>query len=138
MLVRSLVIVLAGMLVIVPAWAAGDATITPILQTSTTSAGVPLVYPKTNTPEIVAVKIEIPPGGNIGEHTHPVPTFIYVLKGAIDVPTKGGETRHYDAGQAYMEVVNMPHDGVNKGSIPAELLAVFVSEKGAKILQPVK
>jgi len=138
MSVRSFVFILAGIVMAVPAWADGNATITPVLQTSTTSAGAPIVYPKTGKPEIVAVTIDIPPGGNIGEHLHPVPTFVYILKGAIDVPTRGGETRHYDAGQAYMEVVNTPHDGVNKGSVPAELLAVFVSEKGVKILQPVK
>lgn len=137
MFLRSCLFILTGMLAAGPAWA-GNAKVTAILQASTTSAGAPIVYPKTGTPEVTAVTINIPPGGDIGEHMHPVPTFVYVLKGAIDVPVKGGETHHYQAGQAYMEVVNTPHDGVNKGSVPAELLAVFVGSKGVKNLQHVQ
>jgi quercetin dioxygenase-like cupin family protein len=134
---RIWLLLLAGTLATPAAWA-GSVKVTPVLQTSTTLAGVPIVYPKTDTPEIVAVTIDIPPGGDVGEHMHPAPTFVYVLKGAIDILPKGSEPHHYDAGQAYMEVVDTPHDAVNKGSVPAELLAVFVGVKGVKNLQPVQ
>jgi quercetin dioxygenase-like cupin family protein len=137
MSLRNWLVLFAGTLAAPAAWA-GNATVAPVLKTSTTLAGTPIVYPKTDTPEVTAVTIDVPPGGDIGEHMHPVPTFVYVLKGAIDIFPKGSEPRHYDAGQAYMEVVDTPHDAVNKGSVPAELLAVFVGIKGVKNLQPMQ
>ena len=118
------------------AWAGEPAKITPILQASTTANGTPISYPKTDKPEIMAVMVEIPPGGEMGKHRHPVPTFVYVMEGAIDVPTEGGETRHYKAGDAFLEVVNTVHNGVNNGNTPAKALAVFVSEQGQVNLQP--
>lgn len=130
-------LVLTGVLAASAAWA-GNAKVTPVLQTSTTLAGASINYPKTDTPEMVAVKIEIPVGGDVGEHTHPVPTFVYVLKGTVDIFAKGIEAHHYEAGQAFLEVVDTPMNAFNKGSVPTELLAVFVGSKGVKNLQPVQ
>ena len=117
-------------------WAGEAPKVTTILQASTTADGTPISYPKTDRPEIVALIVEIPPGGGIPAHTHPVPLFAYVLEGAIDVPTEGGETRHYKAGDAFLEVVNRIHSAVNNGDRPVKVLAVYISEQGQTISRP--
>ena len=119
-----------------PAWAGEPAKVTVILQASTTADGTPIAYPLTDKPEITAAIVEIPPGGETAMHKHPVPTFVYVMEGVVDVPTEGGETRHYKAGDAFLEVVNKIHKGVNKGDGPARALVIYIGEQGKTNMQP--
>lgn len=65
-----------------------------------------------------------------------VPTFAYVLSGEIDIPTDGEPTRHYKAGDAFLEVVDRIHAGINNGPIPVRILVVFVGEEGTRNSQP--
>ncbi len=103
---------------------------TPILQSSTTSMGAPIAYPKTGKPEVTALLFEIGPGGESGRHMHPNPTFVYVLDGAIDVEMDGGMVHTYTAGDSFLEVLNTWHNGKNKGTTPAKVLVVFAGVKG--------
>ena len=106
------------------------ANATPILQSTTAAGGTPITYPKTDSAEVTALRLEIAPGGETGRHMHPNPTFVYVLEGAVDVELDGGVVYHYQPGDCALEVVNTWHNAKNKGTIPAKVLVVFVGARG--------
>jgi quercetin dioxygenase-like cupin family protein len=47
-------------------------------------------------------------------------------------------TRTYHQGQSLMEAMNVAHFGINNGSQPVRLLAVYMGSKRAKDVIPVK
>ena len=101
-----------------------------ILRTTTTTGGYPVRYLNTERPEITVMKVEIKPGGETGWHSHPVPVYAYVLQGDLTVEVKEGGTHHFGAGDAIVEVVNVPHNGKNLGTTPVELIAFYTGEAG--------
>jgi quercetin dioxygenase-like cupin family protein len=100
-------------------------TSTPVLKTTTTAAGSPIVYPRTDSAEVSAVVVDMQPGADSGPHLHPVPAFIYMLSGAIEVKTEGAETHAYKSGDALVEAVNAWHSVKNTGTGHARFLVVF-------------
>lgn len=130
---------LAGMLLIfvlaVPRIAlAGDygsaVKATLILKTAVTNGDYPVKYPDTRSPEITVMKVEIMPGGETGWHSHPVPLYAYVMEGELTEEMEGGRTLHFTAGDAIVEVVNVPHNGKNLGRTPVVLIAFYTGVKG--------
>ena len=85
-------------LIATPAAAQVKFTYTPILQSGATVAGVAIAYPKTDSAEVTALRVDVGPGGETGRHMHPYPTFVYVLQGAINVEMDGGVLHSYKAG----------------------------------------
>ena len=124
----------------VPAWSKDTAslkpTVTPVLQTSHTIIGQALAYPA-GTAEVTAVVITIAPGGETGWHVHAVPLFGYVLEGQLTVDYGDRGTRAYAVGDALMEAMNWPHNGMNKGAVPVRILAVYAGAKGVANAEPV-
>ncbi len=47
-------------------------------------------------------------------------------------------TRTYKPGDAFMEAMDVAHFGINKGTEPVRILAVYMGAKGAKNVIPVK
>src|SRR5882757_466418 len=74
--------------------------VTPLIRSSTTAAGQPIVYPVTDHPEVTAVRVEIPPGAETGWHKHPFPCYGYLLSGELSVELEGGKINHLKAGEA--------------------------------------
>lgn len=109
---------------------------TPLLRASTTAAGQPISYPTTDHPEVVAVRVEIPPGAETGWHTHPYPCYGYVLSGDLSVELEGGKVNHLKAGDAVIEVVNMLHNGKNTGTDPVTIVMFVTGEKGEPFTVP--
>jgi len=103
--------------------------IKPLLKTTVTSAGQPIVYPQTDSPEVTAVLVEIPPGAETGWHKHPFPCFAYVISGSLDVDIEGGKTHHFTDGQALAESINLLHNGRNTGTEPVRLVMFAMGEK---------
>jgi quercetin dioxygenase-like cupin family protein len=103
-----------------------------LLHTSVTVAGQPISYPKSGSAQVTMLYVEIPPGGQTGWHTHPVPGFAYVLSGRLTVQTKHA-SRVFSAGDAFAEVVNMLHNGKNLGLAPVKLIAVYTGVKNEAI-----
>jgi len=103
---------------------------TLILKTTSTTGNYPVRYLNTQSPEITVMKVEIKPGAETGWHSHPVPLYAYVLEGNLTVEVKGGNTYHFTAGDAIVEVVNIPHNGKNLGTIPVVLIAFYTGEMG--------
>jgi quercetin dioxygenase-like cupin family protein len=103
---------------------------TLILKTTTTTGNYPAKYLNTQVPEITAMRVEIRPGAETGWHTHPVPLYAYVLEGDLTVEVKGGNIYHFTAGDAIVEVVNIPHNGKNLGTTPVALIVFYTGEIG--------
>jgi len=102
----------------------------PLLKSGLTRDKQPIFYPKTDKPEIISVIGTIEPGGRTPLHEHPIPTYVYVLEGEVELQSEGGEPAKYKVGEAYIEALNHKHQLFNKGSAPARVLVVFVGEEG--------
>jgi quercetin dioxygenase-like cupin family protein len=102
----------------------------PVLKSTKTADGDPLQLPSGGKPEIVSVIGTLQAGGRTARHQHPVPVYVYVLEGELQVQTDGKEARVYKTGDAFLESVNTWHQAFNKGSTPARILVVFVGEEG--------
>jgi quercetin dioxygenase-like cupin family protein len=101
-----------------------------LLKTGLTRDNQPISYPKTEKPEIISVIGTIEPGGRTPLHEHPIPTYVYVLEGEVELQSEGGQPAKYKAGEAYIEALNHKHQLFNKSSAPAKVLVVFVGEEG--------
>jgi quercetin dioxygenase-like cupin family protein len=101
----------------------------PLLKTGATRDNDPIVYPA-GTAEIVSLIGTIAPGGRTPLHQHPIPAFVYVLEGEVELRTEGGDPYRYRAGEAYIEALNRDHQLFNIGDAPARVLVVFVGEDG--------
>ena len=126
---RILALFIASLLA-TPLSAQATFSATPILESGVTVGGTRIAYPKTDSAEVTALRLEISPGGETGRHMHPYPTFVYVLEGQIDVEMDGGTVHTYTPGDCVLEVVNTWHNSKNKGTTPAKALVVFVGVHG--------
>jgi quercetin dioxygenase-like cupin family protein len=104
----------------------------PLVKTSESWDGVPLVYPKGQA-EITGMLIEIMPGAETGWHLHPVPSFGMLLEGQLTVHLKDGRTKELKTGDVIVEVVNTLHNGRNTGATVAKLIVFYAGEKDAKL-----
>jgi quercetin dioxygenase-like cupin family protein len=69
-------------------------------------------------------------GGRTALHEHPVPVYVYVIEGEVEVKTEGVEPHRYKTGEAFIEAQNRKHQAFNAGDGAAKLLVVFVGEQG--------
>jgi len=104
--------------------------ITPLLKTTKTASGQNIKYPTTDSPEVSAVKVVIPPGAETGWHKHPYPCFGIILSGALTVEIEGGKTNVFLPGEVLVEVVDTAHNGINRGTEPVELIMFVTGEVG--------
>ena len=130
MKLASILAVAVAALLATPAAAQVKFSATPILQSGATVAGASLAYPKTDSAELTAMRLDIGPGGETGRHMHPYPTLVYVLEGTIEVEMDGGMAQSYKAGDSFLMVVNTWTNAKNNGTVPARVLVVFVGVRG--------
>ena len=109
-----------------------------VLSTSTSIVGEPLRYPTNGPAHITAAIVTIAPGDKTIVHKHGVPMFAYILQGELVVNYGADGTRTYRQGDALMEAMNVAHFGVNNGSRPARILAVYMGAQGAENVIPTK
>ncbi len=109
-----------------------------LLKATEAANGQKLSYCRTDKPEVTALLVEIPVGGSTGWHSHPIPVYAYVLSGALTVEIKDGGTYEYREGDALVEVINTPHNGITKGDKPAKLAVFYTGEAGKPIVVPVE
>ncbi len=81
-----------------------------LLKTSKTWEGKEIIYPKGQA-EITSVKINIAANTTTKFHCHPVPTIAYLLEGKLEVETKSGKKRIFNAGESIAEVLRTTHRG---------------------------
>ncbi|NTW83613.1 MAG: cupin domain-containing protein [Chlorobiaceae bacterium] len=112
-----------------------------ILVSSKTTSGEPIKYLKTSRPEVTVLDIILPPGGSTGWHKHPVPVYAYVQEGTITVKLDKGNSFTFSKGDAFVEVMNTVHNGINMGDVPVRLIVFYTGEeKGPNVIreEPVK
>ena len=85
--------------------------------------------------EPVVVKITIPAHKELTWHTHPMPSFAYVLSGEITVEDDTGNKKHFTAGEVMPETVHTVHRGF-VGDQPAAFIVFYAATKGMPLSQP--
>jgi quercetin dioxygenase-like cupin family protein len=106
--------------------------VTPLLKTSISWDGKPLVYPQ-GPAEVTALIVEIAAGGQTGWHEHSVPSFAYVLEGTLEVTQGNGATRLLHAGDTLPEVVQTLHNGRALGDKPVKLFVLYTGVVGQPV-----
>lgn len=103
--------------------------VTPLLKTTSSWNGKPIVYPEGQA-EITGLLVEIAPGAETGWHEHPVPSFAMVLEGVLEVTLKSGEIIHLKSGDALAEVVDTLHNGRSVGTQPVKIVVFYAGAVG--------
>ncbi len=97
-----------------------------ILDTSQTIISQQIAYPN-GTAKITSAIIVIPPNAQTGWHMHEAVLYGYVLSGNLTVDYGEKGTRMFETGDALVEAMNWPHNGMNTGDVDAKILVVFIS-----------
>ncbi len=99
---------------------------------NTTVVGETVHYPQRELAKVSALIITMAPGEDTGWHTHEVPLLAYILEGELQVDYGEKGVRTYRKGDAFLEAMAVRHIGVNKGAVPARVLAVFMGVQDHK------
>jgi quercetin dioxygenase-like cupin family protein len=86
-------------------------------------------------PQLSVLKVTLAPHTTMKWHTHPVPNVGYVLSGEVTVETKDGAKKHFTAGQAIPETVDIVHRGVS-GDETTVLIVFYAGTPGGALSQP--
>ena len=87
----------------------------------------------TKNTEVKVLRITIKAGEKLPMHKHPVINVGYLTKGQLTDTTEKGEVHEMKAGDEIVEVVNQWHYGKNNGSTDAEIVVVYIGEKGQPV-----
>ena len=85
--------------------------------------------------EPVVAKITIPANEELTWHSHPMPSFAYVLSGEITVEDDKGNKRHFTAGEVMPETVHTAHRGI-VGNQPASFIVFYARTEGMPLSRP--
>jgi quercetin dioxygenase-like cupin family protein len=91
-------------------------------------------YPEGEAEPVVA-KITIPAHKELTWHSHPMPSFAYVLSGEITVEDDKGSKKHFTAGEVMPETVHTGHRGF-VGDQPATFIVFYAATKGMPLSRP--
>lgn len=104
----------------------------PLLSTGKTVVGETIRYPTSGPVQVTAAIVTIAPGSKTLVHRHGVPLFAYILDGEVTVDYGGHGKRTYRKGDAFMEAMGVSHRGINTGTKPVRILAVYMGAAGAR------
>jgi quercetin dioxygenase-like cupin family protein len=82
-------------------------------------------------PEVIILKINIPPGSVLPLHKHTVINAGVLLRGELTVVTEDEKVLYLKSGDSIVEVVDKWHFGRNDGNVPAEIIVFYAGIKGA-------
>jgi quercetin dioxygenase-like cupin family protein len=103
--------------------------VTPVLTTSVTASGQPIILPQ-KSPQVAVSIYDIAPGATLPQHKHPYPRYGYVLTGTLRVTNLDtGKSDTYGPGSFILEAIDQWHQGANIGSDPIKLLVIDQVEK---------
>lgn len=106
--------------------------VSTVLKAQTSWDGKPIVYPSGKA-EVSGLVVELAPGAQTGWHSHPVPSFAFVLEGELEIEQRNGGVKRLKAGEAVAEVVNTFHNGRNIGTVPVKLVVFYAGTVGEKL-----
>lgn len=89
-----------------------------------------------NNQTMATIDVVFPAGSREGRHTHSGPLMIYVISGVLSLDNEGKPQTDYKAGEvAYIETGKI-HEGLNKGSEPVHVVAIYTGPKASPITTP--
>ena len=102
-----------------------------ILQKSQNSwNNTPIKQMNLTEPEVTVVRIQIPMNEKLPLHQHPILNVGYLTKGELAVHTENGDVLVLKAGDPIIEVIDTWHYGESTGDEDAEIVVVYVGNKG--------
>ena len=108
-----------------------SAATSEILQKSQASwNNTPIKQMNLTEPEVTVVRIQIPKGEKLPLHQHPILNVGYLTKGELTVHTLKDEVLVLKAGDPIIEVIDTWHYGESTGDEDAEIVVVYVGNKG--------
>ena len=105
-------------------------------KTTTNMVGEPITLP-TGAAEVTTEMVTFEPGGYTSLHQHPVPSWVYVLEGELEVRVEGQEPMRFTPGQVFVEPQNATMQAFNVAEGPTKLLVVSIGAEGQPTGQPV-
>jgi quercetin dioxygenase-like cupin family protein len=109
---------------------AESVTVNPLLTTSVTASGQPIVLPQGNV-QLITSMYEIPPGAKLPEREHNSQRYGYLLAGQLRITnTETGKSQEYKAGDFIVESRGQWHKAENIGTEPIKLLVIDQVEPG--------
>jgi quercetin dioxygenase-like cupin family protein len=122
----------AGLVLGSRAGSADDYPAVPLLSGSQTVVGENIVYPTTGKAVVTAMIVTLAPGEKTVVHRHGVPLFAYILEGEVTVDYGAFGNNTYKQGQSFLEAMHVGHAGLNSGSVPVKILAVYMGAEGSQ------
>lgn len=96
-----------------------------------------LDVPRNRGPQQVIVQTrEFAPGASSGWHVHPGTEIAYVVSGEMELQLDSGVLK-LEPGDSFTAPRGVAHNGVNPGTVPAQVVITLVLDKGAAPRQPV-
>jgi len=102
----------------------------PLFSGNKTVVGEEIAWPTSGKANVNAMLVTIAPGEKTELHRHGVPLFVYVLDGQLAVEYEGVGTKEYQAGTSFLEAMGVTHTGINTGTTPVRILAVYMGAEG--------
>lgn len=106
--------------------------VSTVLKAQTSWDEKPIVYPSGKA-EVSGLVVELAPGAQTGWHSHPVPSFAFILEGELEIEQRNGGVKRLKAGEAVAEVMNTFHNGRNVGTVPVKLVVFYAGMVGEKL-----
>lgn len=120
-----------------PAFADGYPAI-KLYSGSTTVTGEEIAYPAAGKAHVNALIVTLAPGEKTMLHKHGVPVFIHILEGEVTVDYAGQGQKTFRQGESFLEAMEVAHAGMNTGTVPVKILAVYMGSEGTMDVIPVK
>jgi quercetin dioxygenase-like cupin family protein len=102
-----------------------------VLASGTNMVAAPIAYP-TGAAKVTAEMVTFEPKGQTALHQHPVPSFVFVLEGELEVRIKGQEPKRFMSGQAFVEPQDTDMQAFNVAAGPTKLLVVYSGAEGGR------
>ena len=118
-----------------PGGTARDFKADTVLETTTTWAGEPMLFPA-GANQVAVLQSSVPVGAVIARHTHAHTQFVFMLQGEHTVEPTGHPKHSFAAGSAMIETTQ-PHVGTNAGHELDRFVTVFVGKVGVPLSTPV-
>lgn len=101
-----------------------------LLTTGNTIMGEAIRYPTSGPAKVTVSIVTVAPGANTQFHRHPAPLVAYILEGELTVDYGPQGQKTFRQGEAMVETMDFPHRGLNFGTVPVRLLAVYLGAEG--------
>lgn len=127
--------ILAGIAALLVPSAVGASDVKKLIESNRDIIGNPITYPGGQQATISGFDVTMKPGECNGWHSHPVPTFGYMMSGTLTVSYANGETKLIKGGQSIIEAQHMKHEGCNTGNEDVRIIVFYAGADGIPVTE---